>query len=98
MAATAFSPGASACTESYVMSRTLGEGPKLFACDALACEAFGNFDLSVPAAPLAAGPLALPAVRAGPAGEAAGGDPLVLVNAHLFLGAPADTVVTYRVQ
>src|SRR5262249_59905517 len=33
---------------SYVMSRTLAEGPKVFAFDALACEALENFDLSVP--------------------------------------------------
>ena len=29
------------------MSRTLAEGPKLFAFDALTCEALENFDLSV---------------------------------------------------
>jgi hypothetical protein len=42
--------GASSCTESYAMSRTLAEGPKVFAFDALACEALENFDLSVPTA------------------------------------------------
>jgi hypothetical protein len=39
MARTVFALGASACTESYAMSRTLAEGPKVFAFDALACEA-----------------------------------------------------------
>jgi hypothetical protein len=39
--------GASACIESYVMSRTLAEGPKLFTFDALTCEALENFDLNV---------------------------------------------------
>jgi hypothetical protein len=39
--------GASSCIESYVMSRMLSEGPKVFACDALTCEALENFDLSV---------------------------------------------------
>src|SRR5262245_9100351 len=39
--------GASSCTESFVMSRTLAEGPKLFTFDALTCEALENFDLSV---------------------------------------------------
>jgi DNA modification methylase len=33
--------------ESLVMSRTLAEGPKVFAFDALACEALENFDLNV---------------------------------------------------
>jgi hypothetical protein len=47
MAATVFTMGASACTESYVMSRMLAEGPKVFAFDALTCEALENFDLSV---------------------------------------------------
>src|SRR5208282_5120183 len=48
MAATVFSMGASACTESYVMSRMLAEGPKVFTfSDALICEALENFDLSV---------------------------------------------------
>src|SRR5215470_18090855 len=47
MARTVFALGASSCTESYVMSRTLAEGPKLFAFDALTCEALENFDLSV---------------------------------------------------
>jgi hypothetical protein len=32
------------------MSRTLAEGPKVFAFDALTCEALENFDLSVAAA------------------------------------------------
>jgi hypothetical protein len=39
--------GASACTETYVMSRTLAEGPKVFTFDALTCEALENFDLNV---------------------------------------------------
>ena len=48
MARAVFTTGASSCTESYVMSRTLAEGPKLFAfSDALTCEALENFDLSV---------------------------------------------------
>jgi len=48
MAKAVFKMGASACTESYVMSRTLAEGPKVFAfSDALTCEALENFDLSV---------------------------------------------------
>src|SRR4051794_25895308 len=47
MAKTVFALGASSCTESYVMSRTLAEGPKVFAFDALTCEALENFDLSV---------------------------------------------------
>jgi hypothetical protein len=43
-----FTSGASSCTEAYVMSRTLAEGPKVFAfSDALTCEALENFDLSV---------------------------------------------------
>jgi hypothetical protein len=51
MAKALFTMGASSCTESYVMSRTLAEGPKLFAfSDALTCEALENFDLSVSAA------------------------------------------------
>jgi hypothetical protein len=50
MARAAFTMGASSCTESYAMSRTLAEGPKVFAFDALACEALENFDLSVPTA------------------------------------------------
>ncbi len=50
MAKAVFTMGASACTESYVMSRTLAEGPKVFAIsDALTCEALENFDLSVAA-------------------------------------------------
>ena len=47
MARAVFAMGASSCTESYVMSRTLAEGPKVFAFDALTCEALENFDLSV---------------------------------------------------
>ena len=48
MAATVMTLGASACIESFVMSRTLSEGPKVFAfSDALTCEALENFDLSV---------------------------------------------------
>ena len=47
MAKAVFTMGASACTESYVMSRTLAEGPKVFAFDALTCEALENFDLSL---------------------------------------------------
>jgi hypothetical protein len=51
MAKAVFTMGASACTESYVMSRTLAEGPKVFTfSDALTCEALENFDLSVSAA------------------------------------------------
>jgi hypothetical protein len=47
MAKAAFTMGASSCTESYAMSRALAEGPKVFAFDALTCEALENFDLSV---------------------------------------------------
>jgi hypothetical protein len=47
VAAPVFSLGSSACTESYVLSRTLAEGPKVFPFDALTCEALENFDLSV---------------------------------------------------
>jgi hypothetical protein len=48
MAGGIFALGASACIESFVMSRTLSEGPKVFAfSDALTCEALENFDLSV---------------------------------------------------
>ncbi len=48
MARTVFALGASSCTESYVMSRTLAEGPKIFSfSDALTCEALENFDLNV---------------------------------------------------
>jgi len=47
MAKTVFTMGASACIESYAMSRMLSEGPKVFAFDALTCEALENFDLSV---------------------------------------------------
>jgi hypothetical protein len=50
MARTVLALGASSCTESYVMSRTLSEGPKVFAFDALTCEALENFDLSLPTA------------------------------------------------
>jgi hypothetical protein len=39
--------GASSCIESYLMSRMLSEGPKVFAFDALTCEALENFELSV---------------------------------------------------
>ena len=47
MAKAVFTMGASSCTESYVISRMLSEGPKVFAFDALTCEALENFDLSV---------------------------------------------------
>src|SRR5208283_1598081 len=47
MAKTVFTMGASSCIESYVMSQMLSEGPKVFAFDALTCEALENFDLSV---------------------------------------------------
>ena len=48
MAATVMAMGASACIESYVTSRTLSEGPKVFAfSDALTCEALEQFDLSI---------------------------------------------------
>src|SRR2546423_9802400 len=47
MAKAVFTMGASSCTESYVMSRMLSEGPKVFAFDALTCEALENFDLNV---------------------------------------------------
>ena len=47
MAKAVFTMGASSCIESYVMSRMLAEGPKVFAFDALTCEALENFDLSV---------------------------------------------------
>jgi hypothetical protein len=50
MAKAVFTLGASSCTESLVMSRTLAEGPKVFAFDALTCEALENFDLSLPTA------------------------------------------------
>ena len=50
MAKAVFAMGASACIESYVTSRMLREGPKVFAFDALTCEALENFDLSVPTA------------------------------------------------
>jgi hypothetical protein len=47
MAKAVFTLGASSCIESYAMSRTLAEGPKVFAFDALTCEALENFDLNV---------------------------------------------------
>jgi hypothetical protein len=47
MAKAVFTMGASSCIESYVVSRMLSEGPKVFAFDALTCEALENFDLSV---------------------------------------------------
>jgi len=39
MAKAVFTMGASSCTESYVISRTLTEGPKVFTFDAMTCEA-----------------------------------------------------------
>src|SRR4051812_43846101 len=48
--AAVFTLGASSCIESYATSRMLAEGPKVFAFDALTCEALENFDLSVSAA------------------------------------------------
>lgn len=47
MAKAVFAMGASSCIESYVMSRMLREGPKVFAFDALTCEALENFDLNL---------------------------------------------------
>src|SRR3954471_21083241 len=48
MAATVMAMGASACIESYVTSRTVSEGPKVFAfSDSLTCEALEQFDLSI---------------------------------------------------
>jgi hypothetical protein len=47
MAKAVFTLGASSCIESYAMSRMLAEGPKVFAFDALTCEALENFDLTV---------------------------------------------------
>src|SRR5439155_10347019 len=47
MAKAVFTMGASSCIESYVMSRMLSEGRKVFTFDALTCEALENFDLSV---------------------------------------------------
>jgi len=47
MAQAVFAMGASTCVESYVMSRTLDEGPKVFAFNALTCEAVENFELSL---------------------------------------------------
>jgi hypothetical protein len=52
MATAVFTMGASACTESYVMSRMLSEGPKVFAFDPLTCEALENFDLNLGTADL----------------------------------------------
>jgi hypothetical protein len=48
MAETVFALGASSCVESYVMSRMLAEGLKVFTFDALNCEALENFELSLP--------------------------------------------------
>jgi hypothetical protein len=42
MAKAVFTMGASSCTESYIMSRTLGDGPKVFTFDALTCEALAG--------------------------------------------------------
>jgi hypothetical protein len=48
MTKTVFTMGASSCIECFVMSRTLADGPKVFAfSDALTCESLENFDLSV---------------------------------------------------
>ena len=47
MVRTVFAMGASSLIESYVMSRMVSEGPKVFTFDALTCEALENFDLSV---------------------------------------------------
>jgi hypothetical protein len=47
MVQAAFSMGASTCIESFVTSRTLAEGPKVFAFNALTCEALENFELSL---------------------------------------------------
>jgi hypothetical protein len=48
MTKTVFTLGASSCIECFVMSRTLAEGPKVFAfSDALTCEALEKFALSV---------------------------------------------------
>jgi hypothetical protein len=47
MAKAVFTMGASSCIESFVMSRMLSEGPKVFAFDALTCEALENFDLNL---------------------------------------------------
>jgi hypothetical protein len=47
MAKAIFTLGASSCIESFVVSRTLAEGPKVFTFDALTCEALENFDLNV---------------------------------------------------
>src|SRR5437762_1147114 len=47
MARTVLALGASACIESFVLSRTLAEGPQVFAFEALTCEALENFDLNV---------------------------------------------------
>jgi hypothetical protein len=47
MAQAVLAMGTSTCVESYVMSRTLAEGPKVFAFNALTCEALENFELSL---------------------------------------------------
>jgi hypothetical protein len=47
MARAMFALGASVCIEPYATSQMLAEGPKVFAFDALTCEALENFDLSV---------------------------------------------------
>jgi hypothetical protein len=47
MAKAVFTMGANPCIKSYVVSRMLSEGPKVFAFDALTCEALENFGLSV---------------------------------------------------
>src|SRR5262245_41665451 len=50
MAKAVLTLGASSCIESYVMSRMLAEGPKVFCFEALTCEVLEHFDLSVPTA------------------------------------------------
>jgi len=47
MVQTVMAMGASSCIESFVMSRMLTEGPKVFSFDAVTCEALENFDLNV---------------------------------------------------
>ena len=47
MVQTVMAMGASSCIESFVMSRMLSEGPKVFSFDAVTCEALENFDLNV---------------------------------------------------
>jgi hypothetical protein len=42
MVKTVFTMGASSCVESYVMSRMLTEGPKVFAFDSTGAEASGH--------------------------------------------------------